>query len=95
MSKDNLGAPDDPSTDRAIPPYPGAVPQHLSRVSRAGPIAATGFINCLDHQPNARLHIRHKDNPEKPEKRTGQARTNAEHKLPATAQSKTGSMRLS
>lgn len=95
MRKDNLGVPDDSSTERAIPPYPGAVPQHLSRVGRAGPIAATGFVNCLDHQPNARLHIRHKDNPEKPEKRTGQVRSNADHKLLATAQSKTGYMSLS
>lgn len=28
-------------------PDPGTVPQHLSRVGRAGPIAATGSVNCL------------------------------------------------
>ena len=30
-----------------MPPHPSTVPQHLNRVGRAGPIAATGSVNCL------------------------------------------------
>jgi len=46
MSEDNPRAQDNPSTDRAMSPNPGTVPQQLSRLGSTGPIAATGSVNC-------------------------------------------------